>query len=89
MGYDMQGEMEDESEQVMALRALTDAITALDKRFRALNDSIEALEKRMDEASIAKALEVEKNKTAALRSSGREDAAAFFAQVAERVARSL
>jgi len=86
---EMEEEGESESEQVMALRALTDAITALDKRFRALNDSIEALEKRMDEASIAKALEVEKNKTAALRSSGREDAAAFFAQVAERVARSL
>jgi len=72
-----------------ALDAQIAALTALDKGLRRLNDSIEALEKRFDEAAIEKIAGEPKNKTAALRSSRREDAAAFFAQVAERVARSL
>ncbi len=85
--------MEMSAEAVKALAAALDAqiaaLTALDKGLRRLNDSIEALEKRFDEAAIEKIAGEPKNKAAALRSSGREDAAAFFAQVAERVARSL
>jgi hypothetical protein len=74
---------------VAALDAQIAALTALDKGLRRLNDSIEALEKRFDEAAIEKIVGEPKNKAAALRSSAREDAAAFFAQVAERVARAL
>jgi len=85
--------MEMSADAVKALAAALDAqiaaLTALDKGLRRLNDSIEALEKRFDEAAIEKIAGEPKNKAAALRSSGREDAAAFFAQVAERVARSL
>ena len=74
--------------EVDAIKAVGEAITALDKRLENLTMVIEALEKRLDVADIAKATAKPAQATA-LRSSESKDAAAFFAQVAERVARSL
>lgn len=74
--------------EVDAIKSAVAAITALDKRIAALNDSIEALEKRLDAAAIERAARNTEQATA-LRSSKSVDAAAFYAQVAERVARSL
>ena len=74
--------------EVDAIKAVGSAITALDKRLENLTMVIEALEKRLDVADIAKA-SAKPVQATALRSSESKDAAAFFAQVAERVARSL
>ena len=64
-------------------------LTALDKRLSDLMIALESLEKRLDQADIAKAVTVQHEQATALRSSKSVDAAAFYAQVVERVARGL
>ena len=64
-------------------------LTALDKRLSDLMIALESLEKRLDKADIAKAVAVQTEQATALRSSKSVDAAAFYAQVVERVARGL
>jgi len=79
----------EETEETPEGEEMSAKLTALDKRLSDLMIALESLEKRLDQADIAKAVTVQHEQATALRSSKSVDAAAFYAQVVERVARGL
>ena len=82
-------EVEVEEEEGEMSEEMSAKLTALDKRLSDLMIALESLEKRLDKADIAKAVTAQTEQATALRSSKSVDAAAFYAQVVERVARGL
>ena len=82
-------EVEEEEEEGEMSEEMSAKLTALDKRLSDLMIALESLEKRLDKADIAKAVTAQTEQATALRSSKSVDAAAFYAQVVERVARGL
>ena len=89
MEVEPESEAEEEEEGGEMSEEMSAKLTALDKRLSDLMIALESLEKRLDKADIAKAVAVQTEQATALRSSKSVDAAAFYAQVVERVARGL
>lgn len=86
---EIETEVEVEEEEGEMSEEMSEKLTALDKRLSDLMIALESLEKRLDKADIAKAATAQTEQATALRSSKSVDAAAFYAQVVERVARGL
>ena len=86
---EVEPESEADEEEGEMSEEMSAKLTALDKRLSDLMIALESLEKRLDKADIAKAVTAQTEQATALRSSKSVDAAAFYAQVVERVARGL